>query len=433
MVSSIRVGSNTSSPGVDVRRDGNTSIVAFVGFVLLSIPAFADESLAFLSVQAPLIFIVCVHQYRLLQIAVWVGCCLTWLGSVGSVGYLGISSVKAEIFQSAVQFSLVLSVSIFALSFKSKIDVSSVGVRTSTKVHRWMLVFGCSLLAVRLSSGIPLLAGNDVRLENVLTTSPVMGVLLGSVVITAAFLKSPVTTSIGLLQVLLAVMAVGTASRLLVVAVLLGIATGYVSEISEKFSVPTWVVGASVSLTCIAASVLVYSFRTDTRTQGLNAQKTSDIGGFADVFNNWFGSSLFLSSRNGLVVAGIVEDRGLHPPLGFIFGGLSKSTGLASSIDDPERWLTGALGLTVRSVGAIATPIWSGANADFGAWGSLIFALAMGICVTVLCRVIVGSEVWISIAIVFSFYGSYLVSAQFIGATILMGLCYRFTRRKSII
>jgi hypothetical protein len=106
---------------------------------------------------------------------------------------------------------------------------------------------------------------------------------------------------------------------------------------------------------------------------------------------------------------------------------------LASSIDDPERWLTGALGLTVRSVGAIATPIWSGANADFGAWGSLIFALAMGICVTVLCRVIVGSEVWMSIAIVFSFYGSYLVSAQFIGATILMGLCYRFTRRKSSI
>lgn len=113
----------------------------------------------------------------------------------------------------------------------------------------------------------------------------------------------------------------------------------------------------------------------------------------------------------------IITDRQLHPRGGFIGGGVLSAFGLAP---DPERWLTEALTLDVRSVGAIATPVWSGAHADFGLFGALLFATGLGVVLGRWVRWMPGVTLWAAFGVTLAFYGNYLVSAQFIGVSIAL-------------
>ena len=112
----------------------------------------------------------------------------------------------------------------------------------------------------------------------------------------------------------------------------------------------------------------------------------------------------------------LVQSGGLKPPGGFILGGLGHTLGVTQ---DPELWLTQALGFDPDSIGATATPIWAGSTLDFGST-AIIVALAVGVLLGVWSQRMPALSPWFSFGIVLSSYGSYLVSVQFLTATIAL-------------
>ncbi|WP_207840719.1 hypothetical protein [Williamsia soli] len=400
-----------------------------LAFSLLAVPAIFDLPLAGLAVLCPLVFAITFKRLRPLYLAIFVGCSLTWLGTAGQLSYLGVSSISSESFRFALLFGIVLAAIIAILgSLRSGSRSKAYGIEVSTRSHVFLLMLALLLLANRLSSGIPLLQGNEARLQSVASESPIMGIALGSAVISAAFLRSSPRASIGALQILLVIMTLGTASRLLIVAVLLGVATGYLGHLNRFSGIARSLVAASAGFVVLGAALLTYGARTEGRLEAIQSERANAIGGFAGFFNETLGPSLYLSARNGLSVNELIQSGGLQPPGGFIIGGATKSLGLSGGFADPERWLTTALGFSVDSTGAIATPIWSGALSDYGFLGGLLLAAVVGALCVLYVDFVPGSVVWLSVGIVFSFYGSYLVSAQFIGASLLLAMISIGTR-----
>lgn len=399
-------------------------VVYLLIFAAVALPVLVDTELAFVSAQAPFVLWLGARSYRSLLGTVWIGANLTWLGSVGAVSYLGISTLSAQTLTTATLFSITLSLVIYIVGFGSKSESPS-GVRIPSGPHTLLLLLACSLLALRFTSGVPILQGNAARLEGVISVSPLLGLASGSVAIAAAFMSSSPTRWNTILRFVLLALAFGTASRLLLLVVAVGLVSSSSLVRGRSWTFRSGSVGLAAGLLAIWALTKVYELRTEQSSQASDAAKTENVGGVAQFINDQLGASLFLSARNGLAVAELVERRDLQPPHGFIVGGFMNSVRIAPEGGDPERWLTTALGFDVQSVGAIATPIWAGASSNFGQLGMILFAVGLGLAVCAVVERIPGVSVWLSISLLLSYYGSYLVSAQFIASSLLILVMFR--------
>lgn len=376
--------------------------------------------------------------FRTLYLCIGFGMCLAWWGSQGAVAYLGVVDLSESALTYAVLFGWVLCGALaigssFTRSLQRRTG-SSGGVIVHPGIHLALLLIAIGLLLVRLSSGIPLLQGNESRLAEVADSSPLLGIGVGAFSISSAVCCSPARGSLrailSVLQVLLILLVLGTASRLLIVVVLLCVLLNSRSSISRFLGIrEVWVTATSVVL-----GVVISKFVFDIRSSASNAEsesvRISNVGGVGGWLNNVFGSSFYWASRNGLTVADLTLNGDLKPPGGFTFGSLLKALRvLPKGTPEPERWLTVALGFSEQSVGAVATPLWAGVRADFGFVGGLLAAVGLAFILLALDRLIPGACAWFGLALLFSFYGSYIVSLQFIFATALLLLSAWSSRR----
>lgn len=355
-----------------------------------------------------------------------VGAILTLYGSAGSVSYLGVTEIKNSTVATALNFFLFGALGSWAVSQKTIV------AKDSRPIGRLWTVIAFSAIAVLLIrfaiGGIPILQGDAGRLGGVASLPTALGLASGALPIALAFTRSVPSRFRTVLKIMLIVLVFATASRLLIAAVLLGLASQS-RWFKRKFSVKQLISVVVVAATIVVAVLRIYALRTDATIAETFTGRVANLDGVAGLVTDLIGPSLYFAARNGLVIFETVTDATLHPPSGFIFGGVQNALLLGS---DPERWLTIALGFDLRSVGAIATPIWSGATIDFGIFGAAAAAVAFGAICGAWGRRMPIVLPWIAFAIVLSSYGSYLVSSQFITSSMLIVLLAWTGNRRTV-
>jgi hypothetical protein len=355
---------------------------------------------------------------RTLVTALFISAVITWYGASGVVPYLGVSAIPDRSLALALNFFLFASLGAFLVG-----GSSPQAQRDRHLGRSWtLLAFAAiALLLTRFAvSGVPILLGDAGRLAGVANLSAVIGLASGALPIAVAFLPHVPSAASIWLKVVLAVLVFATASRLLLAAVLIGFLVRSPLLRRGSSAAQRYIFAAGIGL-IVLLIIRVYALRTSDLTSGIFSGRTSTVGGFAGLVTEILGPSLYFASRNGLVVYELMRTGSFSPPGGFIIGGLANAVASGS---DPERWLTQALGFDVVSVGAIATPIWSGATVDFGPAGAAVFAALLGAFLMTWARKAPFITVWIAFAVVLSSYGSYLVSAQFIASSALMMVMY---------
>lgn len=361
----------------------------------------------------PLLLFVSAQALRPLLGACLAGNSLMLYGSTGEVEFLGRLIIEPSTTAAAILFSNTLAVTVYVMSCRRRLEKVAARTPIPISVHIFLLSLASILLLTRFTGGIPVLQGDSGRLNGVLTTNPYLGLFSGVMPIAAAFLNSKKSKIVLALKVLVIVLVVGTASRLLLGAVLVG----FISSsriVRGGLSAKARFYLAVAGIGTIFAVTKIYSARTAEGIQQIYESRLGQIGGFPGWLSDIIGPSLFYAARNGLVIHEIVSDNHLNPPNGFVWGGLLRVLNLNI---DPEIWLTTAIGFNVSAVGAIATPIWAGAHADYGMLGTCLVALACGLVFSLVLLKVPELEYWISFGILLSFYGSYLVSSQFIVAS----------------
>lgn len=359
----------------------------------------------------PLIFAWSSQAGRALHLACAAGVLVTLYGAAGTVSYLGVTTINSNTVAYAVAFAGFLSTGIFlGLGVFAPVPVGSGHVGRTTRLL--IGAVACLALLVRFRNGVPLLQGDEGRLASVASENPYIGLASGVLPITFAFLRGA-DWATWAFRIAILVLVLGTGSRLLLAAVVIGVVSSTGANLnqlparSRVFLVVAVIAG-------VTAVLQVYSYRTSEEIVGAYSARAAVLTGPAGVVTDAIGPSLFYGSRNGLTVYQLMEARNLHPPGGFITGGIGA---VFRFNDDPERWLSGALGLDVTETGAIATPVWSGARRDLGLVPSLVFALMLGAAIARWARPSVALRAWAAFAVALSFYGSYLVSTQFVLAS----------------
>lgn len=337
-------------------------------------------------------------------------------GSAGQANYLGLASIQPSTVASAIVVLSAMSLGIFLGSGAGMLVKRTHPRLVTPRMWIALALAAILILLARLSGGVPLLAGDAARLESVANVSPVLGLLSGVLPIVVAYLPTRGSRTVLVLKVTVALLVLATASRLLLAAVLLGflIRSEWFGRM-RGFRARALLVAALAIVTF--AVLRVYSIRTDEAIVESMASRTLGVDGAAGFLNSILGPSIFFGARNGLVVFELSNYSSLTPPGGFIFGGLANALAVGN---DPERWLTQALGLDVLTTGAVATPIWAGSVLDFGTIGGMVFALTAGLLIGLWLRSTPEIVPWLSFGIVLSAYGSYLVSAQFVAASLLL-------------
>lgn len=388
--------------------------VVSITFTLLLIMVPAS---AILGALVPLLLLLCTKAKRPLLAACLVGNLLMLFGSTGEVEFLGRVVISGETTVTAVLFSNSLAFSIFLTSnFSSRNSMSSRTVVIPSSTHIALLALASILLLARFTSGVPLFLGDSGRLSGLLSTNPYLGLFSGVVPIAAAFLVSKKSNLVLTLKIIVLILVIGTASRLLLGAVLVGFVSSS-TLLKGGISAKTKAYLVVAGLATLLAVTKIYAARTAEGIQRIYESRISSIGGVTGWVSDLIGPSIFYAARNGLVIHEIISDNGLNPPNGFIAGGLLRVVNMNI---DPEIWLTTAIGFNVDAVGAIATPIWAGAHADLGLFGACVLAVALGLIFSLLLRKVPELEYWFAFGILLSFYGSYIVSSQFIVASLLV-------------
>lgn len=354
-----------------------------------------------------------------------IGAVVVLYGSSGQASYLGLTTIRPETSTSALTIMAVMALGVFLSTSAGQRVERRAPRMISHRVWVTLAVFAIALLLLRFTSGIPVLAGDAGRLASVASVSPLVGLASGVLPIVVAFLPTPTSKLVTALKILITLLVVGTASRLLLAAVVIGFVVRSKAFQSARGLGPRLALAATVGVVALAV-LRIYYVRTDTAIIESLSSRAIGVDGFVGYVNSVLGPSLFFAARNGLVAYEISEYGALVPPGGFIVGGLANALSIGS---DPERWLTQALGLDVVTTGAVATPIWAGALRDFGLPGALIFALAAGVLMGLWLRTVPELTVWLAFGVVLSAYGSYLVSAQFVAASVILtGLIALFGR-----
>jgi hypothetical protein len=278
------------------------------------------------------------------------------------------------------------------------------------------------LLLFRLSSGIPIIEGDAARLQSVSSINPYLGLASGTLPIVSAFIARK-GRLVYAAQLVMVILVFGTGSRLLLAAVIVGFVSRSSVFRGGPVALRNRIYVGVIGVIGLFALLRIYALRTEASIVDTFASRAVEIGGFSGFLTQVLGPSLYYSARNGPVMYELLQKYDLNPPGGFIGGGIANAFNFGT---DPERWLTNALGLQISNVGAVATPIWSGASADFGWPQSLLVALVLGLALSLWVRRFPGVILWASFGIVLSFYGSYLVSAQFLAVslslTVLLGV-----------
>jgi hypothetical protein len=392
--------------------------IAVLSSLILSLLATLVPQIALLAACVPLLLLLATDRFRPLLAACFLGNLLMVFGSVGEVEFLGYLTISAFTPVVALTFSNVLSLTVFFMSkFGSRIPRQPVQ-RIPQQLHVVILVVSMALLLVRFTSGIPILQGDASRLSGLLTVNPYLGLLSGIVPIAAAFLNSGKSRLLTALKIAVLLLVVGTASRLLLAAVLVGLVTSS-ALVTEKQTRRTYVYVIGTALLTVLAITKIYTARTAEGIQQAYEYRIGNVGGIVGFISDIVGPSIFYAARNGLVVNEILMNDDARPPGGFIGGSLLHAINLGQN---PELWLTSVLGFDAESVGAIATPIWSGAVADFGLGGGVLAAAVMGLALTLALRFVPSLQYWFAFGVLLSFYGSYLVSSQFLAASLLIAI-----------
>lgn len=342
---------------------------------------------------------------------------LVLYGASGEVLYFGSTAVSDAATSKAILFLMSLAL---GLHFGDSLPVSRLGHSQRNGAERiWFIVAFSSvaILCFRLSSGIPLLEGDSSRLAGVIATSPILGLLSGAFPIATAFLKSPSSKAAIVLKLIVSILVIGTASRLLAMAVLLGFFSSIPSKGKRKKTIEHTFNAVAIAVAVVLVIVFIYSQRTDSAISEIMSSRVQSLTGLPLLATRMFGPSLFLASRNGLVFYDLMASGGFHPPGGFILGSLVNVTGIGS---DPEVWLTSAVGLNPINNGSLATPLWSAANIDFGFFGAVLFAVVVGMLLALFAEKNPDLKLWIAFSVLISGYGLYLFSAQFISASLLI-------------
>ncbi len=413
------------------------SAAAFVGapvvvlwcVILTLFVSFVPEFAAVGS-WVPLLLLLTARSLRPILGACLVGNLFMLFGGTGEVEFIGYLIISPDTTTKAICFSNALATTVYVLSQNESFSSGTKLDRlrgVSVSLHVAVLIMAILLLLVRFTSGIPLLQGDAGRLSGLLTVNPYLGLASGVLPIAASYLVSKGSAKVAVLRIFLVVLVVGTGSRLLLAAVLLGMV------MSSPFMRQR--LGGRKRFYLLAAGVIalvaitrIYAARTEEGIQQIYASRIDNLDGPAGFVSDLLGPSLFYAARNGLVVSEILQNKDLQPPGGFIIGGLLHAFNFGA---DPEKWLTAAIGFDVNSVGAVATPVWAGANADFGQFGSVFLAVLIGAVMTLVLRRVPELEFWFAFGILLSFYGSYLVSAQFVAASLLIAVVVLSSRSRS--
>jgi hypothetical protein len=373
----------------------------------------------FLAAGVPLMLMLTSKNFRPLQAACLLGNLLMLFGSTGEVEYLGYLTITPSTPAFAISFSNVMAIAIYTVSRRSVTSRQLPSVQpTPSAVHVSLLVGSALFLLLRFTAGIPILQGDASRVSGLLTVNPHLGLVSGVFPIAASFLTSKKSKLVLFLKILMVILVLGTASRLLLGAVLVGLVTSS-SLLQSRGSGKNRLFLTVAGILVLLSVTKVYAARTADGIQQVYENRIQNLGGIAGWISDLIGPSIFYAARNGLVVHEILIDNDITPPNGFISGGLIHALNLGT---DPELWLTSAIGFNVTTVGAIATPIWSGAHADFGVLGGLVVASVIGLLLALVLRRVPNLLYWFSFGILLSFYGSYLVSLQFLAATIVVAI-----------
>ncbi|MEV7458192.1 hypothetical protein [Pseudarthrobacter oxydans] len=273
-----------------------------------------------LAAAVPLILVWGTSAFRPLLTACLFGNGLMLFGSAGEVEFLGRLIVAPETTVAAVLFSNSLAIVIFLMSKRHRrATAQTEPSHIPTSLHIALLALAALLLVTRFTGGIPVLQGDSGRLSGLLTTNPYLGLFSGVLPIAAAFLSSRKSNVVFALKVLVAVLVIGTASRLLLGAVLIG----FISSsrfVRGGLSGKTKLYLALSGIGTILAVTKIYSARTAEGIQKIYESRISEIGGFPGWVSDVIGPSLFYAARNGLViheliwlfaVEGVVEGRRL--------------------------------------------------------------------------------------------------------------------------
>lgn len=339
---------------------------------------------------------------------------LTTYGAAGEVAYLGVGSISGATTANAANFFLFGGVGSWAIGRKTFV---SGGFRPLGRAWTILAAVAITLLLARFTlGGIPILRGDSGRLEGVASIPALLGLATGALPIALAYVRTERSVLRSWLKITLVVLVFATASRLLVAAVLLGLLSQS-DWINRRLSLRQVFAVLGTGTIVVVAVLRVYSLRTDATIAETFGGRVAGLNGLPGFVTDMIGPSLFFGARNGLVVYETMSAASIHPPGGFIMGGILNVLSLGA---DPERWLTQALGFDVLMVGAIATPIWSGATVDFGPVGAAALAVIIGGVCTWWAQRMPFARPWVTFAIVLSAYGSYLVSAQFVAASVAM-------------
>jgi hypothetical protein len=377
-----------------------------------------------LTANIPLLFLWLSSKHRPLMLSLWISNLFAVLGATGIVLYLGTVEVSHNARDQAILFSDIVAAVVHILSMKREraATVHRGAVAVDKTAYFVLGLLSVMFLTYRLRSGVPLFSGNAARIASLTTVNKYVGLLSGSLTIALAFMRPPNTVPANVLRIVSVLLAFGTASRLLIAAVLLGNAITIMSS-RERSHRKLWLILGA--LTLVSVINVIYQARTDSIQQSVLAGKVTSLKGPQHVAVSYVGNGTFLSARNGLVVYDLLKDSPDRPRDGFVIGGLLLSVPGRHELD-PERWVTQELDLDPGIVGAVATPVWAGLSLDYGLAGCILGAIILGAGALAISHRIPGVEPWLAFGVLLGSYGSYLFSAQFLLATLLIALFARW-------
>lgn len=269
--------------------------------------------------------------------------------------------------------------------------------------------------------GIPVLQGDASRLVGVANTNPYLSLLAAGLAVGAALASTRFGSRPRYLNIALAgnfVIVVGTGSRLLLLALVI-VQASRISDFVRRIlgNKGRWRRRLSVLLVMVVAIAtvrFVYSARTsDSVTQIYATRVARDVDGVPRVVAGLVGTGAVVSARNGPAVVSRLDNSDIRPDRGFVAGALLFV--LHQGVD-PERAVTKALGLDVRTVGATAVPLFGSAGLDGGLGFVFILGFAQGLGYVWLIsrRSTNPLAIWWAFGVAMSAYGSYLLSTQFL-------------------
>lgn len=419
--------SGARAPSVAATSAGLLVPFSVSAFVILASLCIVDAEFIWVSANSPVLLAIARSTSRPLIISAWLGGLVTTVGGTGQIAYLGTATVPLEVLVIPVIFACALSLGAFFSARPLSPGSDLRGIYLPIEAGVGLLLVGILLFGLRFSSGIPLIMGNEARLDGVANVSPLLGLLSGTVAIAAAFTRTRPSPAVLILKVILLIAVLGSASRLLFLVVAVGIVS--TSYTGRRSTAEGKVIRTSLFVLCIIALAFIYRVRTPDSVKAVESYRGDSLPPVLSLVSDWFGTGMFLSARNGLSVFQVSDALSLEPPGGFIGGGFVHGVLLGSAGGDPERWLTVALGFDSRAVGATATPIWAGATLDFGLVGMAMVALVLGSLAGLLARRISSIRIFLGLAILLSFYGSYLISAQFTSTLVCLVMCHLLFNR----